>query len=102
MVAPHTSLTIPMPISDMSGLMVERLYMNIRMTAFSSILAVGDLVPSVGPDGANTMYTLIDCLSYAIAAEVVAEIKNHSCLTAAPGSTDKGIAGAGIIAGWTK
>ena len=100
--APHTSLTIPMPMSDLTGLQVERLYNNLRLTAFSSILTVGDLVPSVGPDGANAMYTLIDCMCYAIAAEVVMEIQNHSVLQAIPGGTDKGIAGAGIIVGYSR
>jgi hypothetical protein len=76
--------------------------MSLQTTAFSSILATGDFVPSVGPDGKNAMFTLIDCLCYAIATEVVREINNYSKLQAMPGGTDMGIAGSGIIMGFVK
>jgi hypothetical protein len=102
MAAPHTSLTPTLPLSTLSGLNAERLYLALQTTAFSSILTTGDFSPSVGPDGKNAMFTLIDCLCYAIAAEVVAEIKNNSMLQAMPGMTDQGPAGAGIIVGFVK
>jgi hypothetical protein len=86
----------------LDGLNEERLYLCLRTTAFSSILTAGDLVPSVGPDGANAMFTLIDCMCYAIATEVCREINGHSKLQAMPGGTDVGTAGAGIIVGFLK
>jgi hypothetical protein len=98
--APQTSLTIPMSQSDQQGLDVDRLYNNIKTTAFSSILTTGDYVPAIGPDAKNAMFTMIDCMCYAIAVEVVREINNHSNLKAL--STDRGISGAGIISGYVR
>jgi hypothetical protein len=98
--APHTSITPPLPLSTLSGLNVERLYNAIRLTTFTSLLTEGDFSPAVGPDGKNAMYTLIDCLAYAVAVEVVREINNNSRLQAMPGATDVGPAGAGIIVGF--
>src|ERR1035437_6602618 len=97
MPAPHTSLTIPQPISDMTGVMYERLYLSIRLTAMTSILASEQILFSVGPDSLNSLETLVDCIAYAVAVEVVQEIKNHSNLI--PIVTDVPPFGAGIIKG---
>jgi hypothetical protein len=102
MAAPKTSITPKLPISCLLGLDEDRLYLSLKTTAFSSILTAKDLVPSVGPDGSNAIYTLVDCLCYAIATEVVREINNFSRLTAIPGGTDQGPAGAGIIVGYVR
>jgi hypothetical protein len=100
MTAPRTSKTVLVSPSGMGGLQVDRLYNNIRETAMSSILASESALFGVTPDGLSALYSFVDCLSYAIANEVILEIKSHSNLTAAPGATDKGSAGAGIIAGY--
>jgi hypothetical protein len=100
--APETSETIELPFSDMEGIKYKRLYLAIRSTAMSSMLASKDSIFGVGVEGVTTLFTMVDCIAYAVAVEVALEIHNHSKLEAAQGMRDTGTAGAGIIGGWLK
>lgn len=98
--APPTSITIHMGMSDMMGMMEERLYQNIRLTAMTSMMTSENILFSMGVDGLGSLAALVDCIAYAVATEVVLEIQNHSMLMGA--SRDVSIAGAGIITGWVR
>ena len=100
-VKPIPNLPI-LPLSDQAGLNSMRLYTNLKTNALKQMLLSENLVLSVGIDGVLSLSSLVEAICAAVAAEVIAEIKNHSKLQEMPGARDKGYAGAGIISGFLK
>ena len=86
-------------ISDLTGLQESRLTLMLQLSMRKKIIASQSILFSVGLDGVAALYDFCDIIAESVAEEVLYEIKAHSKLM--PLSTDVGIAGAGIITGWT-
>ena len=97
---PSSDLTANPVISDLTGLLAPRLYLNLRTTAMLAIMSTKNVTFGVDMAGNSSLFTVVDALCMAIAVEVVSEIKSHSNLGALV--RDQGPAGAGIIVGWCK